>query len=76
MPEPTQEQKAAFERYQQEHANDPVSTPEVIKGVIDDDVREADANLEKRQGHSREYNAKYIPPVVEPGKKKEIKEKG
>jgi hypothetical protein len=65
MATPTPEQMAEFKRWE-ESQKGPAATPDVIKGVIEDDVREAEGLENKRAAGraNREYTAKFIPTVA------------
>ena len=65
MSEPTPEQIAEYEHWLTEHPES-IIAPDVIRGVIDDDMAEAE-ELEKKQTNlNREYSAKKITPAPKP----------
>jgi hypothetical protein len=65
MPKPTPEQMAEYENWLERHpASDP--SAEALRGVIDDDMAEAEEHERKRANWNREYNAKTIEPSAKP----------
>ncbi len=55
MSTPTNEQIQEFNEWKENNAGRPVS-PKVIRGVIDDDMTEAEQAEKKRAGWDRNYN--------------------
>jgi len=65
MPKPTPEQMVEYEEWLKQHpASDPSS--EALRGVIDDDMAEAEEHERKRANWNRDYNAKEIAPTSKP----------
>ena len=65
MPKPTPEQMAEFEEWSKLHP-DSAPSDETMRGVIDDDMAEAEDHERKHAHWSREYNAKEISPATKP----------
>lgn len=65
MPKPTPEQMAEYEEWLKRHS-DSASSAEAMRGVINDDMAEAEEHERKRSNWSREYNAKTIEPTSKP----------
>lgn len=69
MTKPNAEQKAEYEAWLKQQPNHELSS-DVVRGVIDDDMAEAAEREKKREGWSRDYNAK----VIDPSEKREVLE--
>lgn len=63
MAKPTPEQLEEFEKWNAEQKGNP-ATPEALKGVVEDDIKEAEESSKKKETWSREYN--HAPAPSEP----------
>ncbi len=55
MPKPTPKQLVEFADYAKNNHGKPFEA-DTLRGVVDDDASDAQASLEKRMGHNRQYN--------------------